>query len=109
MHDALVERIWSLDISEKDVDISVDIYIFNIGFEKGIEVSFTHAFEPEDNETFFAFTFPWSYEEDQVCALMRWCYLFREEIRGDFEVIIPLFFPVFLERNVWIMYFIYIW
>jgi len=33
--------------------------------EKGLEVTFTHTFGPHDVEVFFAFTYPWSYEEDQ--------------------------------------------
>lgn len=35
-------------------------------YEKGIEVSFRHSFQSQDQEVYFAFTYPWSYAEDQA-------------------------------------------
>jgi hypothetical protein len=34
--------------------------------DKGIEISFKHTLNVNDAETYFAFSFPWSYSEDQV-------------------------------------------
>ncbi len=35
-------------------------------FDKGMEMSFKHTLNTSDTETYFAFTYPWGYEEDQV-------------------------------------------
>ena len=34
--------------------------------EKGMEVIIKYTFDGPDQEAYFAFTYPWSYEEDQV-------------------------------------------
>ena len=34
-------------------------------YDKGLEVTFQHELDPETQESYIAFCYPWSYEEDQ--------------------------------------------
>jgi cytosolic carboxypeptidase protein 5 len=45
--------------------VSIYFGVLALEQETCIEVTFRHYIGPQDDETFFAFTFPWSYTEDQ--------------------------------------------
>jgi len=49
--------------------------------EKGLEVSFRYHFNPNDEEVFFAFTYPWSYTEDQELINQ-----YEREYKDDSEI-----------------------